>query len=96
VPVVYASYIDRVTAPPINDVRLVERPPPDELRALSERLRTALALHQDGVAMKRAQLRRQNRTASEEEITLRLATWLRTRPGAALGDAEGIGRADSP
>lgn len=69
---------------------IVERPPPDELRVLSERLRTALALHQDGVAMKRAQLRRQDGAASEEVITMRLAAWLRKRPGAALGDAEGL------
>jgi hypothetical protein len=95
---VRASYIDNVTQIPMNAVGLRERPLPDELRALSERLRTALALHNDGVAMKRAQLRRQDRAASEEEITMRLAAWLRTRPGAALGDAEGIGRRmiDSP
>jgi len=77
---------------------LRERPLPDELRALSERLRTALALHKDGVAMKRAQLRRQDRAATEKEISMRLTAWLRTRPGAAFGDAEGIGRRmiDSP
>jgi hypothetical protein len=42
--------------------------------------------------MKRAQLRRENRAATEEEISRRLAEWLRTRPGAALGDAEGLGK----
>jgi hypothetical protein len=87
-----------MTQVPINVVGLRERLLPDELRAPSERLRTALALYKDGVAMKRAQLRRQDRAASEEEITLRFVAWLRTRPGAALGDAEGIGRrmTDSP
>jgi hypothetical protein len=64
----------------------------DVLSALSRRLRTALALYEDGVAMKRARLRRQNQTASEEEVARRLAEWLRTRPGAALGDAEGFGK----
>jgi hypothetical protein len=62
----------------------------DELRALAARLRTALSLHESGVAMKRAQLRRQDRAASEEEIARRLALWLRTRPGATLGDVEAI------
>jgi hypothetical protein len=95
---VHASYVENVTEILMNAVGIVERPLPDELRVLSERLRTALALHKDGVAMKRAQLRRQDRTASEEEITMRLAAWLRTRPGASFGDAEGIGRrmCDSP
>jgi hypothetical protein len=70
----------------------------DIASAPSRRLRTALALHEDGVAMKRAQLRRQNRTASDEEIARRLAEWLRTRPGATHGDAEGAGKpaADQP
>jgi hypothetical protein len=70
----------------------------DVLRALSKRLRTALALHDSGVAMRRAQLRARDRAASDEEIERRLAVWLRTRPGAPLGDAEGIARtlADSP
>jgi len=64
----------------------------DALGAASRRLRTALALHDDGVAMKRAQLRRENIAATEEEVSRRLADWLRTRPGAALGDAEGLGK----
>jgi hypothetical protein len=64
----------------------------DMASAPSRRLRTALALHEDGVAMKRAQLRRQNRAASDEEIARRLAEWLRTRPGATHGDAEGQGK----
>lgn len=70
----------------------------DAASAPSRRLRTALALHEDGVAMKRAQLRRQNRAASDEEIARRLSEWLRTRPGATHGDAEGTGKlaADRP
>jgi hypothetical protein len=70
-------------------------PPPsaEVLAVLSRRLRTALALYESGVATKRAQLRRMDRSATEEDIGRRLADWLRTRPGAPFGDAEGIGRA---
>jgi hypothetical protein len=46
---------------------------------VSRRLRTALSLYESGVAMKRAQLRRQDAAASEQEIANRLAIWLRTR-----------------
>lgn len=53
------------------------------------KLRTALALHDSGVALKRAQLRRQHPEASEVELASRLATWLQTRPGAAHGDSSG-------
>ncbi len=69
-----------------------ERTEADVVSALSRRLRTALALHEEGVAMKRAQLRRQNQAASEEAVSRRLAEWLGTRPGAELGDAEGLGK----
>jgi hypothetical protein len=65
---------------------------PEVVLALSRRLRTALALYESGMAMKRAQLRRQHGAASEQEIARYLAAWLRTRPGALFGDAEGIGR----
>jgi len=64
----------------------------ETLEVLARRLRTALALCESGVAMKRAQLRRQDLAASEE-IGRRLTIWLRTRPGAPFGDAEGKGRA---
>jgi hypothetical protein len=70
-----------------------ERLPAETLAVFSRRLRTALALYESGLAMKRAQLRREDRAASEEEIGRRLAAWLRTRPGAPFGDSEGIGRA---
>ena len=63
----------------------------EALRA-SERLRTAFALHDSGVAMKRAQLRRLYPLASKREISKRLAVWLHSRPGAPLGDAEGAAR----
>ena len=71
-------------------------PPPvpaEALAVLSRRLRTALALYESGLAIKRAQLRREDGAASEEEIGPRLAAWLQTRPGAPFCDSEGIGRA---
>lgn len=54
-----------------------------------ERLRTAFELFEAGREMKRAQLRRQNPDATEHEISELLGLWLRTRPGAEHGDAEG-------
>jgi hypothetical protein len=62
------------------------------LRA-AKRLRTALRLHDAGVAMKRAQLRRLHPAASDAEISKLLASWLRTRPGAEHGDSSGSLRA---
>jgi hypothetical protein len=61
-------------------------------RRLAERLQTALALHESGVAMKRAQILRQNPDASVDEIARRLNQWLRERPGAEQGDAVGVPR----
>jgi hypothetical protein len=54
------------------------------------RLRAALALFDDGVALMRQNLRRAHPDASEDEIERRLRTWLRDRPGAEHGD--GVGR----
>ena len=64
----------------------------DASEELARRLKTALALHDAGVAMKRAQLRREDPSASQQALSQRLAAWLQTRPGAPFGDAEGIGR----
>jgi hypothetical protein len=73
----------KATSPtePVSENALVER--------ASARLRTALALFGTGVAIKRAQLRRQDPSATEEELAKRLAAWLRTRPGATHGDSAG-------
>lgn len=57
--------------------------------ACARRLRTALDLADSGIQMRRAQLRRQYPDASEAEIDERLGRWLRHRPGAEHGDAEG-------
>lgn len=54
------------------------------------RLRTALALFDDGVALMRQNLRRAHPEASDEEIERRLRAWVRERPGAEHGD--GVGR----
>lgn len=67
----------------------VQANPADDTRAAAAKLRTALLLFDSGLAMKRAQLRRQDPKASEQSISGRVAAWLRTRPGAAHGDAEG-------
>lgn len=53
------------------------------------RLRTALALFDDGVALMRQNLRRAHPEASGEEIERRLRSWLRQRPGAEHGDGVG-------
>jgi Rv0078B-related antitoxin len=56
---------------------------------MGKRLLAALRMFEAGVAMKRAQLRRENPEANEQEIKLLVRRWLFTRPGAAYGDAEG-------
>ena len=57
--------------------------------ACARRLRTALDLADSGIEMRRAQLRRNHPGATEVEIDRRLNRWLRHRPGAEYGDAEG-------
>jgi Rv0078B-related antitoxin len=72
---------------------LVDRAPGVEagrVERSSARLRTAFALHESGVALKRAQLRRQHASASEVELARRLAEWLQSRPGATHGDSAGV------
>lgn len=53
------------------------------------RLRMALELFEDGVALQRQNLRRAHPDASDEEIAQLLRAWLRERPGAEHGDAVG-------
>lgn len=60
-----------------------------ETKAAAERLRTALDLHDAGVALMRQNLRREFPEASEDEIDRRLGAWLQHRPGAEYGDAVG-------
>jgi hypothetical protein len=56
---------------------------------LARRLRTALDLCALGEEMRRAQLRREDPDATDDEITARLVDWLNTRPGAEHGDSTG-------
>lgn len=56
------------------------------LEQASKRFRIAIELHEAGVAMKRAQLRRQHPELDEPGIARLLGAWLRERPGAERGD----------
>lgn len=53
------------------------------------RLRAALDLFLDGETLMRQNLRRQDPEATAEEIERKLASWIRTRPGAEDGDCPG-------
>jgi hypothetical protein len=52
---------------------------------LAHKLRVALALHEDGIALMRENLRRRHPGESDGEITARLRLWLRDRPADAPG-----------
>lgn len=56
---------------------------------VAERFRVALELYELGEQMLRQKLRRQRPEADEAEIDEQVSAWLRRRPGAELGDAEG-------
>jgi len=58
----------------------------------ARRLRIALDLHDAGVSLMRARLRRLHPDADAQELRDRLKTWLQTRPGARWGDAIGSRR----
>ena len=68
----------------------------------AQRLLLALLMAEAGIAMKRAQLRRQHPDSSNDDVQALLAAWLRDRPDAPHGDYPGqpsarvIGLADSP
>ncbi len=64
--------------------------PSTDQKELARRFRTALELHELGVAKMRRNLRRKHPGASEEFLRRKLGEWLRTRPGAEFGD--GCGR----
>jgi hypothetical protein len=57
--------------------------------AAAARLRLAFDLFEAGVEMKRQALRREHPDWTEAEVQARLKEWLRERPGAEFGDAEG-------
>lgn len=54
-----------------------------------QRLRVALELSDDGMALMRENLRRRHPRAGPEEIERLLSEWLLERPGAEHGDAVG-------
>jgi hypothetical protein len=57
---------------------------------MAERLRLAFDLYEAGEDLMRQNLRRQNPHADAAEVEHRLVDWLRHRPGAEAGDAEGV------
>jgi hypothetical protein len=54
------------------------------------RLEMALEMFEDGVLIMRENLARRYPDASADEIEARLASWLAERPGAELGDGDGV------
>jgi hypothetical protein len=60
-----------------------------ERAAIAERFQTALALFELGERMLRQRLRRRHPKASDAQIDESVEAWLRHRPGAEDGDAEG-------
>jgi hypothetical protein len=59
------------------------------------KLRLALDLFEDGVALMRQKLRRSSPEATDAEIERALKAWLSTRPGAEHGDSYGRPRLPS-
>jgi hypothetical protein len=55
----------------------------------SDKLRIALELFENGVAMMRETLRREHPTESVAQIEERLRQWIRHRPGTEEGDCVG-------
>jgi len=62
---------------------------PERQRILADRLRLALDLYEAGEAMMREQIRRRHPGVDDATLERLLVDWLRTRPGAELGDAAG-------
>jgi len=64
----------------------------NEEERLVGRLRLAFEMFTLGVSMMRHKIRRSQPDASQAAVEEKLATWLRSRPGAESGDAPGIVR----
>ena len=56
---------------------------------VAQKLRVAMDLCESGMDMQRERLRRLHPEADDAEIQDRLVAWLRARPAAEDGDAEG-------
>lgn len=68
----------------------------DDRQIASRKLQLAFELHEAGVQMYRARMRRENPGASDAEIIVLVGAWLQTRPGAEHGDAVGRRITDHP
>lgn len=55
----------------------------------AQKLLSVFQLRQRGIALTQEQLKRQFPAASEREIRMRIANWIRRRPGAICGDSPG-------
>jgi hypothetical protein len=64
----------------------------DDEETAADRLELALDLHDAGVEMMRATLKRRMPTATDDEIEDALSAWLAKRPGADDGDGVGTPR----
>ena len=60
------------------------------LKEAAERLRLALSLFAAGEAVMRQNTRRRFPDARAAEVEERVIAWLRERPGAPFGDADGL------
>ena len=60
-----------------------------------DKLRSALELFESGLELMRRNLRRRHPDAAQEELERLLSEWLRTRPGAELGNSPGHPRSFS-
>ncbi|MGW4767940.1 hypothetical protein ACWEO2_07850 [Nocardia sp. NPDC004278] len=54
-----------------------------------QRLRLALEMHEFGVLMQRARIRRMRPDATDAEVDEAVQIWLLSRPSAPLGDSAG-------
>ncbi len=59
------------------------------LTTVQKRFRTAMELHDFGVAMMRHRFRRENRSANDDQIEQMVLGWLRSPRTGSPGDAEG-------
>jgi hypothetical protein len=57
----------------------------------AERFALALDLYETGEAMLRQRLRREDPSATDDDLERAIEAWLGQRPGAEMGDAAGRG-----
>jgi len=62
----------------------------DSAEDVQQRARLTFELFRASLEIMRQNLRRRDPSASDREIEERLQAWLFTRPGAELGDADGV------